>query len=555
MRQDGPEAVPIALTPGLGAPMMTESTIPPELDRPPAERSLLDPAWIAAIWRRRKWLGVAVVVVPLTAAISIVGFMPQIYEAKATVLVDRQQVPEHFVQPAVTSALDTRLQTISQEILSRARLEPLIERFGLYADLRRRLSPEELVERMRDAIKLKLEAVDVRGQHYATVAFTLSFRGADPHTAARVANTLASFYVDENVKARERQATGTADFLRGQLAETKKRLDVQERQVSAFRRRHLGELPEQLETNLATLERLHLQLRLNADSQTRALERRNALGSQLAEAGAFASPGTPEAPDARLTRLRRELAQLQLRYSPKYPDVIATAAEVAEVERELEQSKASETRRPQVEAPTPYALRLREALGEVEAEQKTLRSEEGRLRSDIAAYQRRVETTPQREHEYKEMARDYETTREVYQSLLKRNEEAQIGASMEHHQKGEQFRLLDPAVPPRSPVANRFRLVAIAAVLSLGLGVLAVVVAEHIDTSFHSADDLRGFTPVSVLVSIPWVQTAVGLRRRQARLRTAMVLGCLGLAAVVGVSYAIAHGNEQIVWLLTRGRS
>ena len=532
--------------------MPTDPAPAPERDHARAKRSLFDPAWLAAVWRRRKWLGIAVVAVPLTTATSIVFFMPQVYEGKATVLVDRQQVPEHFVQPTVTSALDTRLQTISQEILSRVRLETLIERFALYTDLKQQLPPEEIVERMRDAIKLKLEAVELKGEHQATVAFTLTYRGSDPQTAALVTNTLAAFYVEENVKARERQATGTAQFLRTQLAETKKRLDVQEREVSAFRRRHLGELPEQMETNLASLERLHLQLRLNADSQTRALERRKAFGSEMAEASAFAVQGAPEDPEVRLTRMRHELAQLRTRYSPKYPDVVALAAEVAELERQMEQDKAGEARGAPL---TPYVLRLREALREVEAEWKTLKSEEGRLRGDIAAYQRRVEMTPQREHEYKEMARDYETTREIYHSLLKRNEEAQIGASMEHHHKGEQFRLLDPAVPPRTAMANRFRLMAIAIVLSLGLGVLALVVAEHVDTSFHTAEDLRAFAPVSVLVSIPWVQTAGHLRRKRVRLRTAMVLGGLGLAALVGASYAIAHGNDQLVWLLTRGRS
>jgi len=546
--------------------MPTDPATAPELDRAPAERGLLDPAWIAAIWRRRKWFAVAFVAVPLTVGISVILFMPQIYEAKATVLVDRQQVPEHFVQSTVTSALDTRLQTISQEILSRSRLEALIERFHLYPDLRARLSPEELIEHMRAAIKLQLKAVDilelpaadVRGQRQATVAFTLSYRGSNAHTAALVANTLASFYVDEDMKVRERQAAGTAQFLSTQLAETKKRLDVQEQKVSAFRRGHLGELPEQLETNLAMVERLNLQLRLNADSQTRALERRNALSGQLAEASTFAAPGTPGAsdgPETRLMRLRHELAQLRTRYSPKYPDVVATAAEVAELERQLEQTKTSEAHAPEATPPTPYVLRLREAISEVETEGKTLKSEETRLRGAIAAYQQRVEMTPQREHEFKELARDYETTREVYKSLLKRNDEAQIAESMEHHQKGEQFRLLDPAVPPRTPLADRGRLIAIATVLSLGLGLLAVVLAESIDTSFHSADDLRAFAPASVLVSIPWVVTAVDLRRRQARLGAALVLGCLGIVTLVGASYLIAHSNEQLVWLLSRGRS
>ena len=186
---------------------------------------------------------------------------------------------------------------------------------------------------------------------------------------------------------------------------------------------------------------------------------------------------------------------------------------------------------------------------------KILKDEEGRLKATIAAHEQRVERTPQREHEFKQLARDYETTREIYQSLLKRHEEAQIAESMEHHQKGEQFRLLDPAVPPRSPVAKRLRLVAMAVVLSLGLGGLAVVLAEQIDTSFHSADDLRTFAPVALLVSIPWIATSIETRRRRARFRAAVVLSGIGLAALVGASYVIAHGNEQLVWLLSRGRA
>ena len=548
-----------------------ETSTGAELERPTAPRRAFDLARIVGIWRRRKWLGLGVAAVPLTIASSVIMFMPQIYEAKATVLVDRQQVPEHFVQSTVTSGLDTRLHTISQEILSRSRLEALIERFGLYPELRQRLSTEDVVDHMRAAIKLDAQTADivgaqvVRDQRLATVAFTLAYRNSNPHTAALVTNTLAGFYADENTKARERQASGTADFLKAQLAETKHRLDSQEQRVSAFRRRHLGELPEQMETNLALLERLNQQLRLNADSQTRAAERRNVLTSQLAEANTFAPVAVPSAagvtaedPESRLRRIRHELVQLRTRYHSRYPDVVATAAEIAELERQLALDKGNPgpgAARLPTPAPNPYVLRLREAISDAEAESKTLKSEEARIRATIAAYQQRVDMTPQREHEFKELARDYEATREVYQSLMKRNEEAQIARSMERHHKGEQFRLLDLAVPPDRPVANRGRLLTVAVVLSLGLGVLATVVAEHLDTSFHSADDVRAVTPVSVLISIPWVVTDAQIRRKKVRLRAALAAGALGIVGLVSASYAVAHDNESIVSLLTRGRS
>lgn len=497
----------------------------------------------------------AAVAVPLTAAVSVILFMPRIYQANVTVLVDRQQVPESLVQPTVTSALETRLQTISREILSRSRLEALIERFQLYPDLIGRLPLEDVIERMRAAIDLEMQAVHIKGGQ-ATVAFTLSYRGTDPDVVALVANTLASFYVEEDLKVRERQATGTAEFLGIQLAETKARLDEQERRVSEFRRRHLGELPQQMEMNLATLERLRLDLRLNADNQTRALERRNALESQLAEARSLASPsGAVEPPEARLTRLHGELTRLRTRYTEKHPDVIATMAEVAALERQLAATDPQPAPGAEPRPRTAYELRLREALRETEAEAKILKEEELRLKAAIASYQQRVERTPQREQEFKELARDYDTTRELYQSLLKRHEEAQIAESMEQHQKGEQFRILDAAVPPRTPVANRLRLLAIAVVLSLGLGVAAVALAEHLDTSFHSADDLRRFSTAPVLVSIPWILTAADRRRQRARRCMGMALGCLGLVALVGASYVAAHGNEQVARLLARGSS
>src|SRR5256886_6115327 len=231
---------------------------------------------VLAVWSRRKWLAILAFAAPLSAAASLITFMPNIYRSTATVLVDRQQVPENFVQPTVTSALETRLHMISQEILSRSRLEALIARFGLYPDLRKRVPSEEVIERMRGDIKLELKGVQVRGASQATVAFTVSYQGNEPGTVSLVTNTLASFYIEENLKARGRQATGTAEFLKVELGETRQRLDDQQQRLREFNRRHLVEMAQQKETTIASLERPHTQLRLNADNQTRASERRHA---------------------------------------------------------------------------------------------------------------------------------------------------------------------------------------------------------------------------------------------------------------------------------------
>jgi len=526
---------------------------------------------VLAVWSRRKWLAILAFVAPLAAGVSLIAFLPNIYRSAATVLAERQQVPDFFVRSTVTSAIETRIQTISQEVLSRSRLGALINRFGLYADLRERVPLEGVIERMRGDIRLELKSLELKGLREASVAFTISYQGSDPGTVSLVTNTLASFYNEENVKARERQATGTTEFLKVQLGETKKRLDGLEQQVSGFKRRHMGELPQQMDANLTTLEHLHAQLRQNADSQTRATERRQTLSSQLAEAesapGApFASPELREA--ARLAQKKEDLARLRTQFSDKYPDVVMAAAEVAALERDLAAAKALERERaaakarqpkpnpeekPTATPVTPYVLRLKEALSEVQTELKILKTEEGRLQTAIAAYQARVENVPKREQEFMELSRDYASTRELYGSLMKRYEEAQLAETMEQGQKGEQFRVLDPAVPNAQPAApNRLRLLLMTLAGAIGLAVGGVLLAEHLDTSFHEVDDLRTFSNVPVLVSIPRIVTPTDLRRRWWRMRLAATAACVGLVMIVGIVYVAAKGNEALVLLLAR---
>jgi polysaccharide chain length determinant protein (PEP-CTERM system associated) len=518
-----------------------------------------------AVWSRRKWLGILVFAVPFAAATGAILSLPSLYRSTATVLVERQQVPEAFVRPTVTSELETRLQTISQEILSRSRLEGLISRFGLYADLRKHESNEEILERMRRDIRLDIRSADPRGRQSVTVAFALSYRGRDPQTVALVTNTLASFYIEENLKARERQASGTTEFLKVQLTGTAKRLDEQERQVSEFKRRYLAEMPQQMQSNLASLEAFNTQLRLNSDNQVRVAERQEALAAQLVEADslgqALVAPGAPapgpEPPAVHLTRLKQDLTTAQTRYTDAHPTVIRLKEEIAVVERALttKEPEAKAEAAPAPAAPrSQYALRLREALRVAEAEMKILKADDQRLRGAIAAYQVRVENAPRREQEFQDISRDYESTKELHRSLVKRYEEAQLAESMEQRQKGEQFRVLDPAVPSAVTAApNRQRLLLMVLVLSLGLAAGAVMLAEMVDTSFHAADELRAFTTAPVLVSIPWISTEADLRRRRLRFRLATAGAMLGLALVAGTSYAIGHGNEQLVRMLDRG--
>ncbi|OLB92262.1 MAG: hypothetical protein DMD98_13620 [Candidatus Rokuibacteriota bacterium] len=510
------------------------------------------------VWSRRKWLAILVFVGLFAPALTVAKSVPNVYRSTATFIVEPQKVSEAFVRlPEAsirsfwTNELETRLHTISQETLSRARLEELITRFDLYRDLRR-VSPEAAVERMRRDIKLEPREVGQTGVWGATIAFTLSYRGTNPKIVAEITNTLSSFYVEKNLSIREHQASATTEFLRAQLEAAKAKLDEQERRVREFKQRSGDELPQQVAANLAILMRLNDQVRLNSDRHLRATERRMALVKQLGDMG---SPSVPDSPAARLARLKVELIELRERFTDKYPEVVRVKAEIAALERALAQADPNGRSVGERETPAdPTQLRLKQELSKVDAELKGIEAEDQQVRRDIAAYQRRVESAPEREQQLQALSRDYEAARELHLSLLKRYEDAQLGERMEE-QKGAQFRILDPAIPAKQPAGpNRLLLLVYGLMLSLGVAAGAVVLAERLDTSIHTIDDLRARIPVPVLVSIPRMITGSDVRRRRARVALATVSVTLGLALIVGASAYLGHGNEQLALVLARGR-
>src|SRR5262245_18625913 len=193
---------------------------------------------------------------------SVIMLIPSVYQSTATILIERRQVPDTFVKSTITGGIDYRLQTITQEALSRSRLESLIDRFDLYQDLRQRVPPEQVIELMRKDILLNQTEGQKGSQGESVSALAISYKGRDPQQVAEVANTLASFYIDENLKARAQQAVETADFLRGKLVEMKQRQEEEQQRLRRFKERYMGELPEQLQANLKALDNLNTQLRL-----------------------------------------------------------------------------------------------------------------------------------------------------------------------------------------------------------------------------------------------------------------------------------------------------
>jgi polysaccharide chain length determinant protein (PEP-CTERM system associated) len=468
------------------------------------------------------------------------------------VLVERS-VPESFVRTAVTGELEGRLHVIKQEILSRTRLSELINRFDLYPDLRRRYPLDAALDQMRHDMDIELTGPEQVSGRKTTVAFKLSYTGASGATVADVTNALAAFYVEQNDSIRSREATRTTDFLKAQLDATKKELDRREREIRGYTTSHPGELPQQVAVNLAALERLNTQLRLNGERQLKLLEDREKLSDGVATVQVDAATGQQLAAAQpqieRIERMKRELQLLEGQFTSRYPDVVRLRTEIAGLEREQSEALTRDVARAKVELPGTARRKSLETIGE---ELDRLKNEEASLRKEIDGLETKLESVPEREQEYGRITRDFQGSKELYDSLLKRYGEAQVGESMEVDRQGERFRLLEPALPPPSPIApNRLRLLAIGFLLAIAAAVGAALAAEQFDPTFHSGDALREFTNVPVLATIPFIASERRFRMLRWALTTASVIAVIALFATL--SARVAQGNEQIVWLLARG--
>jgi polysaccharide chain length determinant protein (PEP-CTERM system associated) len=488
---------------------------------------------------------------------SVIMFLPDVYQSTATILIERRQVPDAFVQSTITGGIDYRLQTITQEALSRSRLESLIDRFDLYQDLRQRVPPEQVIERIRKDILLNQTGGQKGSQGESVSALAISYKGRDPQQVAEVANTLASFYIDENLKAREQQAAETAEFLRGQLEEMKQRQEEEQQHLHEFKEHYMGELPEQLQANLKALENFNVRLRLNGEKLDRASERREALAQQLAELAGLKVPSKHTivmASDPQLNshvtqreKLQQELTKLGRRYGDKHPAIVSLKAELEALDQLITQKSSTDDDKKNQEQGSrwlqnPYAQQLKKEFDTLDAELKALHTEKQDILRSIALYQQRVENTPVRDQELQVLQRDYDSAQGLYQSLLKRREEAKLAESLEQRQKGEQFRLIESALPsvrPKEPDRRKLILMGLAGALGLAAG--TVILAEQLHPSFHTVDDLHTFSQVPVLVSLPYIVTRADLRRRRWRFGLVVLSVMLSLGLIVG-SYVTSKG-------------
>ncbi|MBZ0271422.1 GumC family protein [bacterium] len=481
--------------------------------------------YLRILWQR-KWLLILPVVtmVAVTAVGSV--FLKDIYRAYTLILVEPQQVPEEYVKSSVTFSVEKHMNTIRQQLMSRTLLERVIAEYNLYPELVAEGVPmEEIVELMRDNIQLRVEGKD---------AFTLYFQGPDPYLVMQVTNKIGSLFIESTSESRERQASDTVTFLESSRDELKVQLEEAEDKIQKFKAIHIGALPEQTQSNLQTIDRLQAQLQTSSDLLRDAQNRRAQLASQLAnlrQKSMISQGGSSGMVDyeMRLQQLQAELAALQLKYTNEHPDVIRKKGQIDSLKGKMRSDSGSGQ-----QVDNPMTRQIEASLAAAEADTRRLQAEVGGLHGQINKYQGKVEMTPKVEQELSMLTRDYETTRASYEDVLSKLTEAKRSSEMETKNKGQQFKVIDAAKQPGKPFKpNRPYIVAIGFALGLLIGMTAVFLAEHFDDSFKNAEDIEDALGVSVLSSIPRIETQAEIDQRNRQMQLGIVVACLIAAGAV----------------------
>ena len=494
------------------------------------------------IFLRRIWYIVIPFTVIMAAAALYALSLPKMYRATTLILVTPQKVPENFVRPTVTSRIEDRLQSIGQEIMSRTRLEQVISEFKLYSEEAKSLSQEEVIELMRKNVQ-----VEIKGKEGY---FTISYIGKDPRIVTMVTNKLASLFIEENLKLREEQAQGTSEFLSIELNTMRTKLEEQEAKITQFKKQFMTELPEQREANLKILEQLQLQYQKISDNLKAAQDRKLIIQKQLSDMkiqmalgpvsenpkeertdtttlSDLSQPPPPKQKaqsldEARLNQARNLLSELKSKYTERHPDIVRTEKYIAELEKSIEKMKAqdmegnlfgSETSKKKKDdekmdmESNPFYKEMESQVVATEFEIKRLKEEDSKIKARIAGFQARVENTPVRELGMASLTRDYQNTKETYQSLLKKSQEAQQAENLERRQKGEQFKVIDPARIPEKPMqAKVFKILLFGLLLGMGSGLGMAFLREQMDRSFRDPEDLEATMEFKVLANIPRIQ-------------------------------------------------
>jgi len=484
--------------------------------------------WAIAV-RRRWWILLPLFLVWL-AVWGVSWLLPEKYQSEALILVEQQKVPDQYVVPNTTSNLQERIQTLTEQILSRTRLQATIDHLHLNTHQGGLFSSGDPVEQMRNYINIELVSAPEHPGDYT--AFKMRYSAGSAELAQKVNSELTSLFIAENVNVQRQLSENTTDFLEAQLADARANMAQQEAKVAAFKAKHLGELPTQLESNMQILSGIQSQLQNAQQTMDAARQQKLYLESLLQQyqsmqgslGGGNSTVAPPQTLETELYDMRLKLQDLRTRYTEGHPDVISLKEKIAQTEQLKKQAEAelaanpksgstsdnldlAVSGEPQRGSPTPI-MEVQSQLKANRLEIANIQQHEKDLESQISRYQARLNLTPETEQELTSVSRGYEESKANYNSLLQKQMQSQLATSLEHRQQGEQFRIIDPPSLPKKPWSPNhlyFSLGGLLAGIAIGLGLTAFL--EVTNVRVRREEDLEGVIPVSVLVGIPHLGT------------------------------------------------
>lgn len=491
--------------------------------------------YVAIAKRRKFWIIFPALGVLIVAAIVAMR-LPDVYRCETVILVDPQKVPENYVHSATTSAIADRLSMIDEQVTSPARLKNLIDTMGLYPDLRKRMGEQEVIKIMRQSIGV--EPVTSMGSQLS--AFRITFKGPNPVEAAQVANQVATMFIDENLKAREQQSYGTADFLETELQKTAKELSDKENELAEMRSKYIQDLPESEQFHVQEAETLRTQLRSTEEHISRDQQQKVYLQSMMAATAPTVdvdlSNSSPN--ESEIESLQTKLGVMQGRYGPDHPDVRRLQAEIAQLKKKQGDPTVS-TDEMKADARSTHNPVLESQIEKLDQDIAEAKQAVTQLQTEIDFHVSKMERIPIFQQKTAGITRDYDTLRTRYTSLLDKKLSADTASAMESRQKSERFVILDPAQVPEKPYSpNRPLLLLAGLVGGLFVGIGVGVVKDITDESVRDGREAERILSKPVLTGIPEILTA----RQQWKARLALCavsVTTVTVAVVVGLE--IAH--------------
>jgi len=521
------------------------------------------------IVRRRGWILLLTVFLCWVTVWGLGWFLPETYDSEAEIEVQQQQVSANLVAPNVSTSMDDQFQIMENEVLTRSKLQGIIDQFHLYSHqnrLMRLFEPADHVEQMmRD---IKIEAVVTPGRDKQLTAFKITYSTGNPETAFEVDKRVSELFLQQN-SVQQQQSESTTAFFNTELGNAKADLAKQEAQVQAFRAKHLGELPDQLQSNMQILQGLQGQLQNVQMALDRAQQQKLYLQStvqqyQAAQAdlgsGDPNSAVSPPALDKEIKDLRLQLAQERSQYTDNYPDVIALKDQIAKTEKlkqqiEDEIAKNQKASKPgtvvdpaiaaDVQNGQPSAMmQIQSQLKANQLEILELQGTQKTLEGRVADYQARLNATPEVQQQLTDISRGYEEAQKNYNDLLAKQNESQLATTLQENQQGSQFALIDPASVPVQPSSPNHILISLGGLafgIAVGIGLIALL--ELTGARIRREKDLEGLVPARVLVGIPQMSTPAEERRRTlVRWLARGAAAAMVIVILVGNAYAIYRG-------------